>query len=257
MDVVGGEEGLLDGAVLVREVGPEVEDFHVRIAVELEGIEGGVGLFDVFVKAIAGRVGWQNLRHDDGRGGKLLAEVLQAHLDAFGGGLDAGFGSEEHVVVADHKNDGLRLKAIDTAVVEAPEHVLRFIAADADVHGFEIGEVLFPGIAPLDRDAVADEQDVDGALVLLHGFHMGLVEPQPGVAAEMPGGRHLGPKLRQMLVRLAARTAIMFRLINHIGTFFGGEGPAGLLGFGGDVWVFESDGGEGKKEEEGRTDHLG
>ena len=63
----------------------------------------------------------------------------------------------------------------------------------------------------------------------------------------MPCGRHLWQKLRQMLVRLAARTAIMFRLINHIGTFFGGEGPAGLLGFGGDVWVVESDRGKGKK----------
>jgi hypothetical protein len=69
--------------------------------------------------------------------------------------------------------------------------------------------------------------------------------------------RHLRPKLRQMLVRLATRATLVFRLIDDIGPFFRRERPARLLRLGGDVWVIESGCGGGNEEEEGGTDHLG
>ncbi len=44
MDVVRSEEVFPDRAVGVREVRPQVEHLHLGIAVELQRIEGGVGL---------------------------------------------------------------------------------------------------------------------------------------------------------------------------------------------------------------------
>jgi hypothetical protein len=124
-------------------------------------------------------------------------------------------------------------------VIETPEHVLRFVAADADVHGFEFGKVLLPRLAPLNRDAVADEQHVERPLVFLHRLHMRLVQLQPRITAEMTCAGNDRPKLRQMLVRLATWTAIMLGLVHNIGTFFCREWPAGLLRFRCDVRVVE------------------
>jgi hypothetical protein len=56
VDVVRGEEVLLDRAVGVGEICGEIENLHLGIAVEFERIEGGVGLLDVLVKAIPRRM---------------------------------------------------------------------------------------------------------------------------------------------------------------------------------------------------------
>ncbi len=58
----------------------------------------------------------------------------------------------------------------NAAMIEAPEQILGFIASYADVDGFECRKCFFPGISPLDGDAVTYERDIDGALCLPRRF---------------------------------------------------------------------------------------
>ena len=77
--------------------------------------------------------------------------------------------------------------------------------------------MFLPRIAPLDRDAIADEQHVDGAFILVHGLHMRLVELEPRIATKKTGARRYRPKLRQMLVRLATGTAVVLCFLGDVG----------------------------------------
>ena len=76
-----------------------------------------------------------------------------------------------HVVSAGHEHDDLRIHAVELAVLQAPEHVLRLVRAPAEVRGVPAREVLLPvgeevlvlrvARAPAARDRVAHEVDVD------------------------------------------------------------------------------------------------
>ena len=168
-----------------------------------------------------------------------------------GGGGHAGFRRKEHVVVTDHQHDGLRLQPIDAAVVEAPEHVLGFVAADADVDRLRVREGLQPSgvqhalverAAPLLGDRIADEEYVTRPWVGLDvGDQLG-VRIHPGCATPGAGGGYGGPELRQVLVVLAPRATFVFRLPDE-GFFFGRERPARRLRVGRFVGVLE--GGQG------------
>jgi hypothetical protein len=73
------------------------------------------------------------------------------------------------VVGANHQHRGLRLDAVDIAMIEPPQHMLRAIAADAEVHGIPLGVKLFPHLLALSfptlRDRIADQQQVDVAFL--------------------------------------------------------------------------------------------
>ena len=76
---------------------------------------------------------------------EFFTQVGEAGLHALGHGDDTSLRREEHIVIADHQHDRAWLQSVDAAVVEAPEHVLGFIAADAEVDGLGIREGLQPG----------------------------------------------------------------------------------------------------------------
>lgn len=237
VDVVGSEKSILESAIGIGKVVPEVEHVDFRVAVELEGIERGVCLLDILVEAVSGRMRRKNLRHNEFSARKLFTQIGHAHLDAFGSRFNAGFRREEHVVVADHEQDDFGLKSGDTAVVEAPKNILCLVATDADVDGFISGKVLCPSFAPLNRDAVADEKCVNRASVGLHGFNMRLMQLQPGIAAEIASDRNDRPEMRKVFVSLATGTPIVLRFVNNIGPLFRRERPARLLRFRRDVWI--------------------
>jgi len=100
--------------------------------------------------------------------------------------------------------------------------------------------VPLPRLTPLDRDAIADKQNIERPLIGLHGLHMRLVQLQPSISAEMSRARNLRPELRQMLVRLAPGPAFVFGFLRNICPLLRSERPPGLLRFGSDVWIVES-----------------
>jgi len=116
-------------------------------------------------------------------------DVLDAARDLLGGVLgDAG------VVGADHEHDDLRLDAFELAVLDAPEHVLDAVAADAEVHGLVLGVLLLEErllAVPTGGDGVTEEDDLGFALlgerdegfVRLHETGLRLA-----VVAELRGG---------------------------------------------------------------------
>ena len=62
-------------------------------------------------------------------------------------------------------------------MIQSPEQVLNFVAADADVDRLVTREVLLPRVIehafvertpPLLRDTIANEQDIDGPLIRFH-----------------------------------------------------------------------------------------
>ena len=95
------------------------------------------------------------------------------------------------IVGADHQHGQLGLDAVEFAVLQAPEDVLRLIAADAEVGGFERTVVLFPNLlaaaAPAVGDRVAEEQQVDAAL--LGDFDEAVVPLHPARIARGRSGR--------------------------------------------------------------------
>ena len=74
------------------------------------------------------------------------------------------------VVRADHQHDGLGLKALAFAVVQAPEHALRRVAGDGEVRRLDVREVLVEHrlvlvvLHPPVGDRVAVQEQVDVAL---------------------------------------------------------------------------------------------
>ena len=247
MDVVRLEERLLDRAVGVEEVLGEVEHLDLRVGAEVQFIDFGVGQEDVLVEADLWRVAGQDLRDDHVGFREFFAQVGEARLHALGDGGHAGLRGEEHVVVADHQHDRARLDSVDAAVVETPQHVLGFVAADADVDGLGVREGFQPRIiehafveraAPLLGDRVTDEQDVARAWIRLDVGDQLRVRIDPGRAAPGAGGGHGGPELRQVLAVFAAWSAVVFRLTDE-GFFFGRERPARRLRVGRLVGVFE------------------
>ena len=72
------------------------------------------------------------------------------------------------VIGTDHEHDGLGLDAFELAVLDAPEHVLDLVAADAEVSGVVFGVFLEDVLAvasPARGDRVAEEDDLRFALL--------------------------------------------------------------------------------------------
>ena len=210
MDVIRREEIFLDRGVGIGEVAPQVEHAHVGIAVELQRIKGVVGLLDVFVEAIAGSMRRQDLRDDDRGSGKLVAQILHAHLNALRRGFDPRFGREEHIVVSDHEQNELGLQTFNATMIESPQNVLSLIATDADVHRFAIGKVLLPRIAPLDRNTVANQQHVAWSSVLFDMLDQLGMRIKPTRTAPVSSRWHHGPHRGQVLVRFSPRPPLVF-----------------------------------------------
>ena len=181
-------------------------------------------------------MGRQHLRHDQLGLREFLTQVVGTCLDALGHRLDAGLRREEHVVVADHEDHDLGLEAGNTTVVEPPEDVLGLLAADPDVDALQGREVPFPRIAPLDRDRIADEQHVDGALVFLDHLRELGVGVEPATAAEGAGIGSDWPHGREVLALLLAWAAFKLWLEDVLLLLFS-ERPARLLRLGGVVGV--------------------
>src|SRR5688500_6417518 len=74
---------------------------------------------------------------------QLRADRLDDLRDAGGDAVGLVVGD---VVRADHEDGDLRLDAFELAVLDAPKHVLRAVAADAEVRGVVPAEVAFPGV---------------------------------------------------------------------------------------------------------------
>ena len=254
MDVVGRVERFLDRAVRVQELRRQVEHADLRVGAEVQFVDLGVGQQDVFVEAALRRVAGQDLRDDEFGVREFLTQIAGARLDALRRGGDAGLGREEHVIVADHQHDGLWLESINAAMVEAPEHVLGLVAADPDVHRLAVGELLRPGSAPLDRDAVADQQHIDRAWIGLDGLHEALMDLQPRVPAEEPSSRDDRPELGEVLVAFTAGAAVELGFSGDVGALFGGQRPTAWLGVRRLTRVFE--GGQGCAEQQGGEDGV-
>lgn len=75
MNVVRCIERFLDRAVGVEKIDCQIEDSHLRVTVDLQWIEGIVGLFDVFAGGFSGCVARQDLRQDDVRLWELVSDV--------------------------------------------------------------------------------------------------------------------------------------------------------------------------------------
>ena len=72
----------------------------------------------------------EDRQHQDLRLRQLLAELFHDRLDP--GGDFLGIAAAD-VVRADHEHGQLGLDAVDIAVVQPPQHVLRLVAADPQV----------------------------------------------------------------------------------------------------------------------------
>jgi hypothetical protein len=101
--------------------------------------------------------------------GLLFAQCLHDGFNALGNLLGA---VTAHVIGTDHNHSNLGFDAVQFAVLDAPEDVLRAVAADAEVRGLERGKILVPGrlgiaAAPGLSDRVAQEDDGD---IALHGL---------------------------------------------------------------------------------------
>jgi len=90
----------------------------------------------------------QDFRHGDRAEGNFSRRFSHTSRVPFAAASIPVSGVKNMSVVADHEHDGLWLKSRDTAVIEAPEHVLRFVTADADIDGLEIREMLRPPSRP-------------------------------------------------------------------------------------------------------------
>ena len=143
-------------------------------------------------------------------------------------------------------------------MVEAPEHVLGFVAANTDVDGLGVREGFQPRIiehafveraTPLLGDRVTDEEHVTRARVGLDvGDQLG-VRIHPTRAAPAAGGRDGRPEVREVFVHLAARPA--FELWSgDEGFLFGRERPTRRLRVGRLVRVLEGQQGGGEEDEE-------
>ena len=115
MNVVRCIEHLFDRAVSIEKIVCQIEDSHFRVTLNLQWIEGIVGLFDVFVEGFSGCMARQDLRQDDVRFRELVSDVGDAHLYPISGSFDARLRREEHVVVADHHDHQARFEAFDAA----------------------------------------------------------------------------------------------------------------------------------------------
>ena len=70
------------------------------------------------------------------------------------------------VVGAEHEHGDLRGQAVELAVLNAPDHVLGLVAADAEIRRLPLAVEVLPDVrrlAPALGDGVADEDDADGA----------------------------------------------------------------------------------------------
>ena len=181
-------------------------------------IECGVCLLDVLVERIARLVRRQDLGNHDRDHRKLPAEIVDACLHPSGRRLDPRLRGEEHVVVANHQHDALRLQPVHPTVIQTPQHILRLIPTDADIDGAVPSQVLFPGIvkrlaikraAPLLSDTVADQQDVDGTLAtrnVLGQLCMSVEPCGPGPVSRRGNDR---PHRRQMLHCFGTRATLV------------------------------------------------
>ena len=204
-------DGLGQRAVGLEELGADIEEedlLVVRVALD-DGVGGFVLLAELVVLVGAAR---EDAEDQDLGVGALLLELREDRLDAFGGLFGAALVDSvidfllrtalvAGVVRADHEHDGLRLQAVEVAVVEAPEDVLGAVAADAEVGGLEGRPGLVPhGLAfafPSMGDGVAQEDelgfaflrdDVEGLMALLRA---GMQDRLDGVVRGV-GGEHRG-----------------------------------------------------------------
>ena len=123
-------------------------DFH-----ELGADGGGLA-----VGAGGGRAARENAKQQQLGLGQLFVDFLCDGNDTRG---DRG-GSVAGVVGADHQHDDLGLDAVEFAVVDAPEHVLRLVTTDAEVRCVELGVAFLPHsrsrTVPARGDRVTDEE---------------------------------------------------------------------------------------------------
>ncbi len=75
MDVIRSEEWLLEGAIGVDEIAPQVQHMHLWIAVEVQCIKRGIGLPKVLAEGIAGGVAWQDFRRDELRVDEIYGAI--------------------------------------------------------------------------------------------------------------------------------------------------------------------------------------
>ena len=153
------------------------------------GVEPGEHLVDLQnlaalrVDALAAR---ENVEQQNLHLGQLGAELVDNRRHAVDH-LLGGAAAVARVVRADHDHGGLGADVFDVAVVESPQHVLRAVAADAEIHGVALGVMLRPdGFAaafPSMRDRVANKDQVDVALG--HALVERLMPLHPAAAARL------------------------------------------------------------------------
>ena len=174
------------------EVGRDIDDVDLWVGLELQCVEGDVHFADRGADLFARVEGRQDF-HDDDLGLRAAeAEVLDAELDALGGGFDrdaVGF-DQGGIVYTDFEYNHLGGGSFERPVVKAPEDVFHAVSTDAKIHGLESAELLLPGgvegrtveaSTPALGDTVADQRDIDGAGGL-HVRDVGRVVGKPGVA---------------------------------------------------------------------------
>ena len=159
-----GDERFGDATVGQEELGVQVAPHDAAAVRELHDLAVDDGVLDaagVVGELAAGEDGVQ----DDARGGLFFEEAVHDGLDAEDGVGRRFVGRVARVVGADEKDEGLRLVAVELAVVDAPEDVFGAVAAETELkRAVRLArEVLVPGrlagAVPVVRDRVADEDD--------------------------------------------------------------------------------------------------
>ena len=116
----------------------------------------------------------KNLDDNNRHLGKLPAKIFSARLHASGSSINSSLRNEEHIVVADHKDDTPRFQPIHSAMVQTPKNVLRLVPTNTDIDNFGILEFLHPcdihrfivqRTTPLLRDTISYQQEIDCPLI--------------------------------------------------------------------------------------------
>ena len=170
---------LAERSVGAEEVATDVEIEHHLVVGQL-----GEALVDLIVdltEVIAViRAAGEDCQQEDFRVGQLLPQLVHDGLHTRGGFLrQAAVG----IARSGHHHGQLGRDAINVAMIQPPENVLRAIAADAQVDGVAFAVELLPHRLacsfPALRDRIADEDQVDVAL--LHAGIDLFVLPHPAV----------------------------------------------------------------------------
>ncbi len=92
-------------------------------------------------------------------------------------------------------------------MIPSSQPILRLSLLIANLHGFGAREMFLSSVAALNRDAVADKQQIERALIRLQSLHLRLRKLQLHIVAKMTGARLYGQSSGRCLSTHVAEAA--------------------------------------------------